>query len=60
MKKPQKMEDYQFNKELPIWMKSMIQWMDHKMKSCQQPPQGRQAWVIKEADIHPFRGNGLT
>jgi hypothetical protein len=30
------------------------------MKSCQQPPQGRQAWVRKEADISPLRGNGLT
>jgi hypothetical protein len=29
----------------------MIQWMDYQMKSCQQPPRGRQAWVRKEADI---------
>jgi hypothetical protein len=60
MKKPQKMGDDQFYMELPIWMQSMIQWMDHQMKSCQQPLKGRQAWVRKEADIHLLRGNGLT
>jgi hypothetical protein len=31
-----------------------------KMKYCQQPPKGRQAWVRKKEDIHPLRGNGLT
>jgi hypothetical protein len=60
MKKMQKMEDDQFYRELPIWMQSMIQWMDHQMKHYQQPPKGRQAWVRKEADNHPLRGNGLT
>jgi hypothetical protein len=60
MKKPQKMKDDQFYRELPIWMQSMIQWMDHQIKSCQQQPKRRQAWVRKEADIHPLRGNGLT
>jgi hypothetical protein len=29
----------------------MIQWMDHQMKSCQQRPHGRQAWVRKEIGI---------
>jgi hypothetical protein len=52
-KKPQKMEDDQFYQELPIWMQSMIQWMDHQMKAYPQPPKGRQAWVRKEADISP-------
>jgi hypothetical protein len=60
MKKPKKMEDDQFHRELSILMQRMIQWMDHQMKSCQQPPQERQEWVRKEADIHPLRGNGLT
>jgi hypothetical protein len=60
MKKPQKLEDDQFYRELPIWMQSMIWWMDHKVKSCQQPPQERQTWVRKEEDSHPLRGNGLT
>jgi hypothetical protein len=60
MKKPQKLEDDQFYRELPIWMQSMIRWMDHQMKSYQQPPQGRQALVRKEEDVHPLRGNGLT
>jgi hypothetical protein len=59
MKKPQKMEDDQFYRELPIWMQSMIQW-DYQMKSYQPPPKGRRAWVKKEKDIHPLRGNGLT
>jgi hypothetical protein len=59
-KKPQKVEGDQLWKELPIWMQSMIQWMDHQMKSCQQPPTGRQAWVSKKKDIHSLRGNGLT
>jgi hypothetical protein len=49
MKKPQKMEDDQFYRELPIWMQSMKQWMDHQM-----------TWVKKEAEIHPLKGNGLT
>jgi hypothetical protein len=29
MNKPQKLEDDQFRRELPKWMQSMIQWMDH-------------------------------
>jgi hypothetical protein len=45
MKKPQKMEDDQFCRELPIWMQSMILWMDHQMKSYQQPPKGRQVKI---------------
>jgi hypothetical protein len=56
----QKLEDDQFYRKLPIWLQSMVQWMDHQMKSCQQPPQVRQAWVKKDEDIHPLRGNGLT
>jgi hypothetical protein len=28
-------EDDQNCNELPIWMQSMIQWMDHQMRSCQ-------------------------
>jgi hypothetical protein len=34
--------------------------MGHQMKSCQQPPTGRQAWVRKKEDIHPMRENKLT
>lgn len=30
MKKLQKMEDDQFYRELPIWMQSMVQWIDHQ------------------------------
>jgi hypothetical protein len=60
MEKPQKVKDDQPYRELPIWMQSMIQWMDHQMKSYQQPPKGRQAWFRKKEDIHPKRGNGLT
>jgi hypothetical protein len=44
------MEDDQFYRELPIWMQSMIQWMNYQMKSCQQPPQGRQAWSPLEGE----------
>jgi hypothetical protein len=60
MKKPQKVKDDQLCRELPIWMQSIIQLMDHQMKSCQQPPKGRQEWVKKKEYIHPQRGNGLT
>jgi hypothetical protein len=60
MKKPQKLTSDQFYRELPIWMQRMIRWLDHQMKSCQQPPQGRQEGVRKEEDIHPLRGNGFT
>jgi hypothetical protein len=60
MKKPQKMEDDKFYRDSLVWMQRMIQWMDHQMKSCQQPLKGRQAWVRKEAEIHPLKGNGLT
>jgi hypothetical protein len=60
LKRPQKKEDDQCCKELPIWMQSMMQWMDHQIKSCQQPPTRRQAWVRKKQNIHPLRGNGLT
>jgi hypothetical protein len=58
--KPQKMKDDQLYREPPFWMQSKIQWMDHQIKSCQQPPKERQAWVRKEAEIHPLKGNGLT
>jgi hypothetical protein len=34
----------------------MIQWMDHQLKSCQQPPKGREASIRKKANIHPLRG----
>jgi hypothetical protein len=34
--------------------------MDQQMKSCQQPPIGRQAWVKKKEDIHPMRGKVRT
>jgi hypothetical protein len=47
------MEDDQSYRELPSLMQSMIQWMNHQMKSCPQPPKGRQAWVRKKEDIHP-------
>jgi hypothetical protein len=59
-KRPQKVEDDLYSKEPPIWMQSMMLWMDQQMKSCQRPPIGRQAWVKKKEDIHPIRGNGLT
>jgi hypothetical protein len=39
MKKPQKLESDQFYKGMPLWMQSMIEWVDHQMKAC--PPQGR-------------------
>jgi hypothetical protein len=60
MKKSQKLESEQFYKGLPLLMQSMIRWMHHQMKACQQPPPGRQAWVKKDEDIHPLKGNGLT
>jgi hypothetical protein len=59
-KEPQKVEDDQYCMELPIWMQSMMEWMDHQIKSYQQPPTRRQAWVRMKEDIHPLRGNGLT
>jgi hypothetical protein len=59
-KKPQKVEDDLYCREPPIWMQSMMLWMDQQMKSYQQPPIGRQAWVKKKEDIHPMRRNGLT
>jgi hypothetical protein len=60
MNKSKKLEDDQFYRELPIWMQSMIQWMDYQMKACQQPPPRRQAWVRKDEAVHPLRGNGHT
>jgi len=59
-KRPQKVEDDQYYREPPIWMQSMMEWMGQQIKSCQQPPIGRQAWVKKKEDIHPLRGSGLT
>jgi hypothetical protein len=53
-------EDDQYYMEPPISMQNMIQWMDEQMKSCQQPPIGRQDWVKKKEDMHPMRGNRLT
>jgi hypothetical protein len=53
-RRPQKVEEYQYHSEPPIWMQSMMEWM----MSCQQPPSGRQAWVKK--DSHPMRGNRRT
>jgi len=35
-----------------------MEWMGQQMKSCQQPPTGRQAWVKKKNN--PMRGNGPT
>jgi hypothetical protein len=58
MKKPQKLESDQFYKGMYLWMQSMIKWMDHQMKACQQPPPGRQEWVRKDEGIHPLRGRG--
>jgi hypothetical protein len=43
-----------------FWMQSMMEWMGQLMKSCQQPPIGRQAWVRKKEDVHPMKGNRLT
>jgi hypothetical protein len=60
MNMPQKLEDDQFYRELPILMQSMIQWMDHQMKAYQQPLPRRQTWVRKDEAIHPLRGNGHT
>jgi hypothetical protein len=57
MKKPQKMEDDQFYRELPIWMQSMIQWLEDQMKSYQQPPQGRKAGMDPKGGRHsPLKG----
>jgi len=56
-KRLQKVEDDQYYREPPIWMQSMMEWMGQQMKSCQQPPTGRQAWVRKNGDVHPMRGN---
>jgi hypothetical protein len=53
-------EDDQYCMEPPIWMQSMMEWMGQHMKSCQQPPTGRQAWVRKKGDGHPMRGNVRT
>jgi hypothetical protein len=60
MKKPQKHGSDHFYKELPKLMQSMIKWMDHQMKACQQLPPGRQVWVRKDENIHPLRENELT
>jgi hypothetical protein len=38
----------------------MMELMGQQMKSYQQPPTGRQAWVRKKEDVHPMRGNRLT
>jgi hypothetical protein len=51
MKKLQKMKDDQFHRELPIWMQSMIQWMDHQMKSCQHSPLEGE-WTHLVCEIH--------
>jgi hypothetical protein len=59
-KRPQKMEDDQYCREPPIWMQSMMEWMGQQMKSYQQPPTGRQAYVRKKEVVHPMRGNRLT
>jgi hypothetical protein len=59
-KRSQKVEDDQYYKKPPIWMQSMMEWMGQQMKSCQQPPTRRQAWVKKKNDIYPMRGNGRT
>jgi len=57
-KRSQKVEEDQYHSDPPIWMKSMMEWMGQQMKSCQQPPPERQAWVKKKNNIHPMRGNG--
>jgi hypothetical protein len=59
-KRLQKVEDDQYYMEPHIWMQSMMEWLGQQMKSCQQPPIGRQAWVKKKKEIHPMRGNGRT
>jgi hypothetical protein len=38
----------------------MMEWMGQQMKSYQQPPTGRQAWVRKKGDVHPKRRNVRT
>jgi len=48
-------QEEQYYSEPPIWMQNMIEWMK---QSCQQPPNGRQAWV--EKDSYPMRGNRHT
>jgi hypothetical protein len=58
MKKTQKLDSNQFYKGMPLWMQSVIKWVDHQMKAC--PPPGRKAWVRKDDDVHPSRGSGLT
>jgi len=60
LKGHKKEEDDLYYREPPIWMQSMMEWMGQQIKSCQQPPTGRQAWVRKNEDIHPMRGNRLT
>jgi len=57
-KRSQKVEEDQYYSEPPIWMQSMMEWMGQQMKSYQQPPIGRQAWVKKKNN--PMRGNGQT
>jgi hypothetical protein len=54
-KRSQKVEEDQYHSEPPIWMQSMMERMGQQMKSCQQPPTGRQAWVKKKNNIHPMR-----
>jgi hypothetical protein len=49
-------EEDQYYSEPPTCVQSMMEWME--MKSCQQPPSGRQAWVKKKNN--PMRGNGRT
>jgi hypothetical protein len=55
-KKSQKVEDDQYCREPPIWMQSMMKWMGRQMKSCQQLPIGRQAWVRKKGRHSPYEG----
>jgi len=38
----------------------MMEWMGRQMKTCQQSPTGRQAWVKKKKDNHPMKGNRRT
>jgi hypothetical protein len=57
---PSTLKGRRYHSEPHIWMQSMMEWMGQQMKSCQQPPPGRQAWVKKKNNIYPMRGNGRT
>jgi hypothetical protein len=57
MKKPQKMEDDQFYKELPIWMHRMIQYMDGSSNEVLSTTTTRKAGIGQKGGRHsPLEG----